>query len=335
MSRTKGLVTYLLISFGVTWTVEITARLMGFSLANPLVQILSLGWIAPAAAAFIVRRWVTREGFADAGLALRMRTAWRHYLAAWLGPLAFTVAAVGVAAALGLWQPTLAPLNDLIPGLPWWAFLAVLMLVVPLLAPVYWGEEFGWTSYLRLRIFPGRPLAATLATGLIWAVWHYPLAFLGYIEFGNVALGLLVWTVSFLCQEIILTWLRLRSGSIWTTSVAHAGNNMTLSFLTGIVLGGTIDATVNIAIMTAPMVVVAGWILLSGRYEAQPPTTAERKPETRSVRPGNGVRAEADLRNASPRSDQYLPIVDSTRAGRLFNEGRDAFATRHRAPGWR
>jgi hypothetical protein len=32
--------------------------------------------------------------------------------------------------------------------LPWWAFPAVLMLVVPLLAPLYWGEEFGWTSYL-------------------------------------------------------------------------------------------------------------------------------------------------------------------------------------------
>ncbi|MFF4878726.1 hypothetical protein [Micromonospora sp. NPDC000668] len=56
-------------------------------------------------------------------------------------------------------------MNDLVPGLPWWAFLAVLMLVVPLLAPLYWGEEFGWTSYLRLRILPGRPLAATLATG--------------------------------------------------------------------------------------------------------------------------------------------------------------------------
>ena len=286
MSRTKGLLTYLSISFGMTWTVEITLRVLGFSLANPLVQIVSLGWIAPAGAAIIVRRWGTREGFADAGLALRMRAAWRHYLAAWLGPPAFTAVAVGLAAVMGLWRPTLAPLNDLIPGLPWWAFLAVLMFVVPLLAPIYWGEEFGWTAYLRLRIFPGRPLAATLATGLIWAIWHYPLAFVGYVEFANVALGLSVWTVSFLCQEVILTWLRLRSGSIWTTSVAHAGNNMTLSLLTGAFLGGTLAATALTAIMTVPMALVAGWILVSGRYQAAPAPAAGHADRLQAPVPG-------------------------------------------------
>ena len=292
MSRNRGLASYLLISFGVTWTVEITMRLLGYSLANPLVQLVSLGWVAPAAAAVAVRRWITREGFADAGLAPRFRTAWRHYLAAWLGPPVVVAAAAGLAAALGRWRPTLAPLDGLVPGLPWWAFLALLMLVVPLLAPLYWGEEFGWTSYLRLRIFPGRPLAATLATALIWAVWHYPLAFLGYIEFGNVVLGLSVWTVSFCCQETILTWLRMRSGSIWTTSVAHAGNNMVLSLLVGTLLGeGAIAVT---ALMTAPMAVVAGWILLSGRYRAARPAVQwtrssdagdAREPAARSAAP--------------------------------------------------
>src|SRR4051812_47304022 len=82
----------------------------------------------------------------------------------------------------GLWRPTLAPLNDLIPGLPWWASLAVLMLVVPLLAPLYWGEEFGWTSYLRLRIFPGRPLltgaflGGTLGATALTVIMTVPMA---------------------------------------------------------------------------------------------------------------------------------------------------------------
>jgi membrane protease YdiL (CAAX protease family) len=318
MSRIKGPVTYLLISFGATWTVEITLYLQGFSLANPLVQVLSLAWIAPAAAAFIVRRWVTREGFTDAGLALRLRAAWPHYLAAWLGPLAFTVATVGIAAALGLWRPTLTPMNDLIPGLPWWIFLAVLMLVVPLLAPLYWGEEFGWTSYLRLRIFSGRPLAATLATGLIWAIWHYPLPFLGYIEFGNVALGLLVWTVSFMCQEVILTWLRLHSGSIWTTSVAHAGNNMTLSLLTGTLLGETSDAIATIMLMTAPMAAVAGWILLSGRYRAVPqptPNSSTPRPDTRATYTAPRPRIRLGAR--------YVPTAEGDEPDQYEREGDD------------
>jgi hypothetical protein len=42
---------------------------MGFSLKSPIFQYLALpGTFAPAIAAFIVRKWVTRESFGDAGL---------------------------------------------------------------------------------------------------------------------------------------------------------------------------------------------------------------------------------------------------------------------------
>ncbi len=41
----------------------------------------------------------------------------------------------------------------------------------------------------------------------------------------------------------------MRSGIIWTTSVAHAGNNMTLSLLTGVFLSGTLGATALTAVM--------------------------------------------------------------------------------------
>ncbi|CCH31616.1 CAAX amino terminal protease family [Saccharothrix espanaensis DSM 44229] len=246
----------MLISFGFAWAGMAGAWLLGFSLTNPLVQ-LPFGF-APALAAFVVRRWVTREGFADAGLALRLRQAWRHYLAAWLGPFALVVVMLATAAACGLWQPAWPTAGE-------WAFVGVLVLIVPLLTPVYWGEEFGWTSYLRLRLVPDRPVAATLATGLIWAVWHYPLAFFGYIEFGNVVVGLAVWTVSFLCQEVILGWLRISSGTVWPASLAHAGNNMVLALLTGAVLGEHLDATTTTVVMTVPLALAAGWIVLTGR----------------------------------------------------------------------
>ncbi|MEW1718640.1 CPBP family intramembrane glutamic endopeptidase [Streptomyces sp. NPDC093109] len=205
------------------------------SLVNPLVQ-LSFAFL-PAIAAVVVRRWVTREGFADAGLALRLRHAWPYYLMAWLTPLLIAAGALAFAAVAGLWRPDLSPLDGLVPGLPGWAGVLLLMCVVPLLTPLYWGEEFGWTSYLRPRVYPGRMVPSVLVTGVVWAVWHYPLAFLGYIEFGNVLLGLAVWTVSFLFQEILLCWLYLRSGTIWTASLAHAGNNMVLSLLLSVVVG--------------------------------------------------------------------------------------------------
>ncbi|WP_433249878.1 CPBP family intramembrane glutamic endopeptidase [Streptosporangium sp. CA-135522] len=258
----KGLLVFLLISFGVAWGWLFCAHLLlGLSVVNPLVQ-LPAGF-APAGAAVIVRRWVTKEGFGDAGLALRLRSGWSYYLVAWLGPLVLVAATAGLAAALGVWSPDLSPLGDLVPGLPGWASLALLMGVVLVLVPVYWGEEFGWTGYLRLRLFTDRPLPSVAATGIIWAVWHYPLAFLGYINFSNVALGLLVWTISLLFQETILAWLRFRSGSIWTASLAHSGNNMVFFLLTGLLLGGQFDETALTVLTAVPLAVAAAWIVIS------------------------------------------------------------------------
>ncbi|GAB3149910.1 CPBP family intramembrane metalloprotease [Micromonospora sonneratiae] len=268
-SQKKGLSVFLAISFGGAWSYLLLARLVfDWSLVNALVQLPFA--FAPAIAAVVVRRWVTREGFGDAGLALRLKRSWPFYLLAWLGPLLLVALTIGLAGALGLWDRDLSALDELVPGLPGWVALVALMAGVLLLTPFYWGEEFGWTSYLRLRIFVDRPLLSVTVTGLIWAVWHYPLAFLGYIEFDNVPLGLLVWTVSFLCQEMILAWLRLRSDSIWVPSLAHAGNNMVLAMLTGMLLaGGKVDEIGLILLPTVPMAAICLWLLVTGKLTRQ------------------------------------------------------------------
>ena len=235
--RRRGLTAFLLISFGTAWGWEAMAHLvLHWSLVNPLVQ-LPAGF-APAIAALVVRRWVTREGFADAGLRLRLRPAWRYYLLAWLGPLGVAAAVVGVAAATGRWNPSVRPVADLVPGVPVWA-VPLLLCVLALLATVaFWGEEFGWTGYLLLRVCPGRPRRAAIVAGLIAAVWHFPLALLGYAEYPHLAIGLIGWTAWIVCQEIILAWLRAGSRSIWPACLAHAGNNLVLVPLTTAMLLG-------------------------------------------------------------------------------------------------
>jgi membrane protease YdiL (CAAX protease family) len=220
---------FLLIAFGVAWGWEATAHLvLHWSLVNPLVQV-PVGF-APALAAYVVRRWITREGFADAGSRLRLRAARRYYLMAWLGPVGVAAAMIAAAAVTGHWHPSAGPFPGLAPF--------VLLLLAPLTMVAFWGEEFGWTGYLLVRIWPGRPRRAALAAGLIAAVWHYPLAFLGYAEFHPLLPGLAGWTAWILCQEVILAWLRERSGSVWPACVAHAGNNLVLIPLTTGVLGG-------------------------------------------------------------------------------------------------
>jgi membrane protease YdiL (CAAX protease family) len=156
-------------------------------------------------------------------------------------------------------------------GLSLPVFLVVLTVALPLLAPVYWGEEFGWTGYLRQRLFPGQPLRSAIVTGLIWAVWHYPLAFLGYVTYANIAIGLLTWTVVLVLQEIVLTWLYIRSGSIWTASLAHAGNNMVIFLLVAATVtadGGPLDSSVTDLLVAAPMALLCAGIVLRNGLRA-------------------------------------------------------------------
>jgi membrane protease YdiL (CAAX protease family) len=88
-----------------------------------------------------------------------------------------------LAAGWGWWRPDLSPVHGL-------TGIALLPVVTVVLTPVYLGEEFGWTGYLRTRAVPGRPAWSVLVTGLIWAVWHYPLAYLGYAEFDDHTLSM-------------------------------------------------------------------------------------------------------------------------------------------------
>jgi membrane protease YdiL (CAAX protease family) len=100
-------------------------------------------------------------------------------------------------------------------------------------------------------------------------------------------LGLAVWTLSFMFQEMILTWLRLRSGSVWPASLAHAGNNMVLALLIGTALGdeGAISHTL---IGLVPMVALALWLLLSGRLTSDVP---ESEPEPERIEESGQVAA--------------------------------------------
>jgi membrane protease YdiL (CAAX protease family) len=174
-TKTKGVLAYLLLAFGLAWSTIFVARLLlGLSLENSLVQIPIA--FSPAISAVIVRRWITREGFGDAGLALHLKSGRAYYLVAWLLPLIVIGVVIGLATALGIARPELSRLDTLFPGmpLPGWAGLPVLMGVPILVMPLFLGEEFGWRGYLQIRLLNHSLLKAAIATGFIWAVWHIP-----------------------------------------------------------------------------------------------------------------------------------------------------------------
>jgi uncharacterized protein len=196
---------------------------------------------SPAISAVIVRRWIISEGFGDAGLALHLKSGWAYYLVVWLLPLIVVGVVIGLATALGIARPDLSRLGTLFPGmpLPGWAELPVLMGVPILVMPLFLGEEFGWRGYLQIRLLHHSPLKAAIATGFLWAVWHYPLYFLGYSAYANPFIGLITATVFAILLAIILAWLRLSTRSVWSSSLAHARTNMVLATLsTALLVGG-------------------------------------------------------------------------------------------------
>ena len=192
----KGIVAYLLIAFGLAWLLWEIALRIGPSVDRPLFQFAILpGALAPAVATIVVRKWITREGFGDAGLGLNLRR-WRYHLVGWALPLLVVLAIVLLAVTLGIRNPyftleralrELTPEGTALPSLPSGFFVILpfqLMFTALVVTPILWGEEFGWRGYLQVRLLARRPLLAAVVTGLIWGLWHIPINLRGY-NFAN------------------------------------------------------------------------------------------------------------------------------------------------------
>jgi uncharacterized protein len=113
--------------------------------------------------------------------------------------------------------------------------LAILTLIKGLLyAPVVAFEEVGWRGFALPRLqIRYTALISSLVLGLIWAIWHLPLFWLGSFDYSKMSLGW--WTLEVMAVSIILTWLFNNGrGSLWMPCLFHATTNMSYATLTHI-----------------------------------------------------------------------------------------------------
>ena len=68
---------------------------------------------------------------------------------------------------------------------------------------------------------------AALLVGLVWGVWHFPLFYLGSSLNFPFVLIYVVYTCS---ASVLLSWVTLRSGSVWPASIGHGMLNATSAF---------------------------------------------------------------------------------------------------------
>jgi len=231
----KGITWYVVIAFAITWGAILAISRIPVSdpsdrYSNPLLGLLSLlGTFGPAIAAIVVRKWITREGFKDAGLRLNLRAGWKYYLCAFFYPLVVIPIALGVAAAAGV----------AISGLSAQSLAAVIPLIGASIVwtLIYFGEEFGWRGYLQDRVAPGKPLQAALLTGLIWGVWHFPFVISGMSLEGK-PVGFLIYPIESALISIFYGWMRTKSRSVWPVCLAHAVGNMVMTNVVAMLLPG-------------------------------------------------------------------------------------------------
>lgn len=90
------------------------------------------------------------------------------------------------------------------------------------------GEELGWRGFLTPQLAKKWTFVQTsLFVGIVWAVWHYPLIlFANYNSETPVIYGLMCFTLAVVGQSFAYTWLRLKSGSVWTAMFLHASHNL-------------------------------------------------------------------------------------------------------------
>jgi membrane protease YdiL (CAAX protease family) len=119
------------------------------------------------------------------------------------------------------------------------------------------GEEFGWRGYLLPRLIDLLgPWPGLLLSGLIWGFWHAPLILLAGYEYPkHPILGVPLFMVTCMLVGTLFGWLRLVSGSVFASTIAHAAFNA-IAALPLILLRG-VDPAVG-GVLFSPI----GWIVL-------------------------------------------------------------------------
>src|SRR6185437_8399547 len=165
---------------------------------------------------------------------------WRWQMLAYGTPLAICAVAYGVVWTTGLGgfpnTKTVADLRDSL-GLVGLTTPEVILLWVALwltegsvraLASTL-GEGIGWSGFLAPRLAARYGFTkAALILGAIWTSWHFPiLLFADYFDNTSPAwFALPCFVIEVMGWSVILLWLRLRSGSLWTGALLNASVNV-------------------------------------------------------------------------------------------------------------
>jgi membrane protease YdiL (CAAX protease family) len=107
------------------------------------------------------------------------------------------------------------------------ALSALLTIPVGLISAM--GEEIGWRGLLVPELAKITSFSnASLISGLIWALWHFPLLFFADYNLPGAPLwyAALMFTILVIGISYAFAYLRLKSGSVWPAGLMHSSHNV-------------------------------------------------------------------------------------------------------------
>jgi hypothetical protein len=237
----KGIISFLAITFGITYAIEGTLILAGLRLTGvpPIygqLVLAGLMWV-PSVATVVTIKWITHEGFAVTNLRIG---AWRPYLISALVVPACFVITYALTWLLGLGQPDweLANLRafmtstgaetSAIPSstLVLLAVFVTSLVLGPTINGIFgFGEEFGWRGYLLPKLIPLGKLKAYTILGVTWGLWHAPLIVIGFNYPGYPLWGIVSMMVMTTTLGIYINEMALRNRSTILAGWIHGAFN--------------------------------------------------------------------------------------------------------------
>lgn len=241
----KRLLIYLALSFALAWVVFFAFILTGHQWdgSQPYLESFTgLGMLAPFLA-HVLTRLITKEGFAMTGKDSMMlgisfkNKKWIYFLFAMIVPWIYFE--IGHALNFLFYPEIFDPegyrqleiSKNMIIFIP-----IVSILQGTIVSFAAFGEEGGWRGYMmpKLMNLMGTK-KAVLIGGIIWGLWHAPLTCVGH-NFGTdypgfPYVGILLMCIFCTTLGIALTYVTVKSGSVWPAAIMHAVNNANPSIL--------------------------------------------------------------------------------------------------------
>ena len=284
-TETKNLLIYLGITFGISWAMFFVFILSGKpffnddgSLSGMADLICTFGMLCPAVGV-IITRFITKEGYNLTGenslmLGIDLKNGKIiFYILALLLPWLYTelgnLMSIIIKPECFDSEYFKTAVDDVrtVYFYPVMAFISGVYFSVGGL-----GEELGWRGYMMPKLIKlcGLPKAVIIG-GVIWGAWHWPLTYAGHnfgTEYkGYPFAGFAAMAVLAVFMGILLTYVTIKTGSVWPAAFLHAVNNASPSILQFFInpekKNGILDERIiSFFVYSIPMIIISTVILI-------------------------------------------------------------------------